>query len=484
MRNGILVYLNGQKQDVSDEKAGWMLADYLRYERGLTGTKIVCAEGDCGACTVLRYFPRSGTFLPINSCITTMAQMDGSSLVTVDALSSDGSASSESLTEVQKAMMGCHGSQCGFCTPGFVMALTGLVEKRLEKGETTQLEKQEAKNALTGNLCRCTGYEPILDAARAVKLDQCESVRDRFHSSAQEKELKKALASPVAIETEEFSFFAPLSLKEAARYLSKNKDVRILAGGTDLGVVHNKRKLRLKKNLSLHLIPELYLLKRAKGRVLVGARVTLSELRLFVKSSVPELARLLDIFASPQIKNVATLVGNVCNGSPIGDMMPFLLATDAKVHIVGPKGKRTIGLDRFYLGYRKTVLKRGELVAAIEFEEPKKDEKLKVYKISQRRDLDISTVNAAFWVRSKGSKIDDLRIALGGMAATPVRLKKTEKILKGSVLNAGTLDRACEVFTSESAPISDLRGTGAFRRVVSENLFQRFFREHFQQESV
>lgn len=473
MREGIVFYLNGARHEVTGEKAGWMLADFLRYELGLVGTKIVCAEGDCGACTVLKYSPLGNrSFLPINSCIATVAQMDGSSLVTVDRLASDGK-----LSPIQEAMVRCHGSQCGFCTPGFVMALAGLVEKKLEARETV-IGKQEAKNALTGNLCRCTGYEPILEAAEAIPLNRCSTVKSRFWSQAQERDLRKVFSEPVLFEGRQFSFFAPKHLREAVTFLKKNKDARLLAAGTDLGVIHNKRKLRMEKVVSLHLISELYKILKIQSRLKVGARVTLSQLRVGIRESIPELARFIDLFASPQIKNVATLMGNVCNASPIADLPPFLLSTNAIVHTLGPLGKRKIELDWFYLSYRKTALRPGEVAVALEFDVPSKSESLSLYKVSRRKDLDISTVNAAFRVKWRGRIMEDPKIALGGMAATPVRLRKTEKLLSGQELSSSLLARALQIFHSELAPISDLRGSAAFRRIVSENLFQQFFREH------
>src|SRR5690606_23637937 len=228
-----------------------MLSDYLRYERRLVGTKVVCAEGDCGACSVLRLFPMPGVpevYRPMNSCIATVAQMDGSSLVTVDAL-----ADGNSLSPAQSAMREAHGSQCGFCTPGFVVALTGLLEKKVcaKKSERAgSCTAAEAKNALTGNLCRCTGYQPIIDAATSIDLSKVRSVSERFYSKAQAADLRRVLRIPLFLEgtTPEglaFSFYAPRTSKEAARYLAKNRDARIVGATTDLGVVHNKGQIRL-----------------------------------------------------------------------------------------------------------------------------------------------------------------------------------------------------------------------------------------------
>lgn len=299
MRKHAVLYLNGKRREIGPEQARMMLADFLRYESGLTGTKIVCAEGDCGACTVLRAFcglPGTPQFLPINSCIVTVAQMDGSSLLTIDALAKD-----TDLTPVQDAMVKCHGSQCGFCTPGFVMVMTGLVEKRLGNKDTSAINEREAKNCMTGNLCRCTGYQPILEAMTSVNLSKCERLSERFDLKAQAKDLRRTTAKPLLLETKDYRFFAPRTLKDAAKELARNKDARLLAAATDLGVVHNKWRARLTTLVSLHLIPELYGLKKLKGgRLSVGARVTLSELRDFLRESTPEFARFLDLFASPR----------------------------------------------------------------------------------------------------------------------------------------------------------------------------------------
>jgi len=490
LRNSVIFYLNGVRQEVAAEQARMMLSDYLRYEKSLTGTKVVCAEGDCGACSVLKLFPHEApkgslknTFIPMNSCITTVAQMDGASLITVDALAKGDPRDSDNLSPVQSAMVACHGSQCGFCTPGFVVTLTGAIENKLcQKKCGPHLTPQEAKNALTGNLCRCTGYQPIIDAATSIDLKKCEPIANRFYSKKQELELKKIQAQPYLVKNETFSIYAPKTAKDAAKYLAKNKTARMIAASTDLGVLSNKGKLKFEKLISLHLVSELYALKKmGTGRVSVGARVTLSELRNFLKDLVPQFATFLDIFASPQIKNVATLIGNVGNASPIADTPPFLLVSDAVVQVMGPKGKRKIPLEKFYLGYRQTALKPGEIITSIDFAIPKKGESLALYKTSQRKDLDISIVNTAIrvtWMNPKKTTIKDVSIAMGGIAATPLRLKKTEQLLKGSTLSDETLAKAVASLHPEMAPLSDLRSSSAYRRVIVENMFMKFFREN------
>ncbi len=472
MRNKIVFYLNGKRQEVGADHAGMMLADYLRYEKNLTGTKIVCSEGDCGSCSVLRYFPQAkGTdtnnYLAINSCITVVANLDGSSLVTVDALKDK-----SELHEAQKAMVKCHGSQCGFCTPGFVVALTGLVEEKMARKETT-VSSQEAKNCMTGNLCRCTGYQPIIDAALTMDIKKAESVKERFFSTHQRDRLNEDFKVGVALESDEFSYAAPKTIKEALDYLASNPDTRIVGGSTDLGVVHNKRKITLTKLLSLHLISELYETSMTSDEVTIGARVTFSEFRHFIKDTCSELAHYLDIFACPQIKNLATVVGNIANASPIGDMPPALLALNASLIINGTK---EVLLSDFFLAYRKTALMAGEIVTGIKFKLPKTDSDFKLYKNSNRKDLDISAVNLGIhveWKDKTKKSIQEITIAAGGVAATPLRLKQTEDFLKTNL----DIEAAVKILNSEFQPLSDVRATSAYRHVLIENFFRRFFAE-------
>lgn len=475
MRNKIIFYLNGKRREEGPEKASMMLAEYLRYDQSLTGTKIVCAEGDCGACSVLRYFPHvqgtdAGNFLPINSCITLVAQLDGSSLVTVDALKKN-----NDLHEAQKAMVDCHGSQCGFCTPGFVIALTGLVEEKLAKKDL-EIGLEDAKNCMTGNLCRCTGYQPIINAAMNIDLEATESVKTRFYSDKQEADLKKTFSESILMETPEFTFFAPKTLKEATDFLKLYPDTRILGAATDLGVVHNKRKIKLDHMMSLHLISELYTIEQNGNEVTFGARVTHTEFRHFIKDKVPEFATYLDIFASPQIKNIGTIVGNVANASPIGDTPPALLALDATVCILGPQGAREVPMSKFFLAYRKTSLVHGELITGIKFNLPEKNSTVRFYKNSNRKDLDISAINLAFkidWKDNNKKEIDNILIAAGGVAATPLRFTKTEDFLKKNF----DIDGAVSVLHAEFNPLSDVRATSAYRHVLVENLFRKFFAE-------
>lgn len=469
MRNSVSFFLNGVRKVVSGKAAFLPLSSFLRYECGLTGTKVVCAEGDCGACTIMVAKWQPGApqhYQAINSCIAMTFAMDGASLVTVEGLASE-----ESLCEVQCSMTRNFGGQCGFCTPGFVMAIANMYEQNSEP------TLQNAKNYLTGNLCRCTGYTPILNAALDVDFNRHVLMRDKFPPESFSEDLRSA----VRITTETADYFAPTTLQEACRYKAENSDAVLFSGSTDLGVQFNKGHLTPHRILSLHLISDLY----ARGvsghgadRVArIGARVTLAEFQELIAKEIPSLDRFLNIFASAQIKNAGTLVGNLANASPIADMPPVLMALDADLHIQGQTGVRIIKLQNFYLGYKKTDLGIDEIITQISFRIPEKNQTLENYKVSQRRDLDISTVNASFNFRMNGNTIASAKIALGGVAATTVRMIQIEKAIEGTELNDAKIDEIKKLIAAGIQPLSDLRGSAAYRSLVAANLFEKFARE-------
>ncbi len=478
MRDYSLIYLNGVRKEVRGREALLMLADWLRKEEGLTGTKIVCAEGDCGACTVLRAFPQIDNnplqFEAINSCIATVAQMDGSHLLTVEGIQNG-----QELSPVQKAMRECHGSQCGYCTPGFVMALTGALEKH------QSLDKKTACNYLTGNLCRCTGYQPIIEAAITAKQSEEHSVSKRYLTKDTVADLSHHQKESLLIKSGLITFFAPVTLQEAVQFASENPGFKVLGAATDMGVQTNKGKPLPKHLLSLHLISELYEVRKEDTRISVGARVTLAQLRRAVEKTNPEFAVFLNLFASPQIKNAATLVGNIANASPIGDTLPFLLVSHGKVHVAsiekGSVQKREIAFSELFLDYKKLALKPSEIITHVSFDETCQDQILKIYKVSQRKDLDISTVSGAFLLKTslqgKDKKIEEARLAYGGVAATPVRLPEAEKALQGKVLDSKLIHEVSELIGKIISPQTDLRGSQTYRKVLAMNLFKKYGRE-------
>ncbi|MFW7381943.1 MAG: xanthine dehydrogenase small subunit [Oligoflexus sp.] len=475
-RDFALLYINGQRHEIRGSEAFLMLADYLRDTRGLTGTKIVCAEGDCGACTVLRAYPRLRgrmEFEAINSCVITMAQLDGSHLVTVEGLAQEGQ-----LSPIQEAVVQCHGTQCGYCTPGFAMAMTGLFQR-----PRPQLSSQLVKNHLTGNLCRCTGYSSLIDAALSIDSQQVPSLNERYLPKTLVKETQKTLQLPLHIKTADRQFMAPVDIKGAVQMRRRFTDARLISAATDVGVQINKGKAAPKQWLSLHLIPELYTISSKQGRVHVGARVSLAALRRYLEKKLPELANFIDIFASPQIKSVATLIGNIANASPIGDTLPFMLVADGLVHVVGGRKPRDIPMSELYTGYRQLALKAGEWISHASFRLPTKAESLRLYKVSQRKDLDIATVNCAFLFqlgKKKGSTepfVKAARLAFGGMGPTVLRCEEAEAFLADKSLTDETMEEALHLMQQQLSPLSDLRGSAAYRRVLVESLFRKYCQE-------
>jgi xanthine dehydrogenase small subunit len=487
MRDYALLHVNGVRREIRGREALMMLAEWLRKEAGLSGTKIVCAEGDCGACTVLRAFPRPGAafaegaafeFKAMNSCIATVAQMDGAHIVTVEGMQCG-----SELSPAQNAMRACHASQCGYCTPGFVMALSGMLEKHAQADERT------AMNYLTGNLCRCTGYAPIIQAALTVRATEQHSVALRYSDMFAVAESIATTEQSMRVQHDGVELFAPATLREAVTFAALHPGFRVIGAATDLGVQVNKGKPMPTALLSLHLVPELYEIKVSRGGATFGARVTLAEVRRVSEDVAPEFARFLNLFASPQIKNVATLVGNIANASPIGDTLPFLLIAGGTVHVAGRPGgkgpirKRTIAMTDLYVGYKQLALEPGEISTHVSFPRTPSREVLRLAKVSQRKDLDISAVSGAFAVTLSAARrgtsapcVESARIAYGGVAATPVRMPDAEKALCGE-LTPERIESVAQLIAGSIAPISDVRGSGAYRRVTAANIFRSFGNE-------
>ncbi len=469
-RKHIYLTVNGEIIELGGKEAIAPLSDTLRYYLGKTGTKVVCAEGDCGACTVMLARAREGVYRSINACIYPTFLADGCHLVTVEGL-----AKNSELHEVQQSMMRNFGGQCGFCTPGFVMSLVNLYEHK------TAPKEQNVKNYLTGNLCRCTGYQPIVQAALDINAKKMKSLGEMYPLKKETETLISKTAQPILIEIEEREFFAPVTLQQAVEYKNRRPHARIFSGATDLGVQINKGKFIGEQRMSLHLLEELNEIKVNNSVVGVGARVTLEKLQTVMAAHVPQFADFLNIFASPQIKNSATLVGNLANGSPIADTTPFLLAMDAHVSLLGPSGQRVLPITQFFKGYKSLDMAENEFITHISWPLVlDKKTKIGLYKVSQRRDLDISCVNACFVFRINSGVIEDARIALGGVAAVPLRLGAIEKSLLGHVVSKDLIAKTNTQITDAIQPLSDARGSADFRKSVTQELFQKFAMEHLQ----
>jgi xanthine dehydrogenase small subunit len=469
MRDHLLIYLNGRPIRVTGEDARATLAEFLRRQRRLTGTKIVCAEGDCGACAVLAgrvsADGASIRYASVNSCIQMMFQLDATHVITVEGLKQDGE-----LNPIQKAMVACHGTQCGFCTPGFIVSLCDVMQQ-------SDVQAHDVRRALVGNLCRCTGYDSIVRAAMQTDRASMRKLDELYPPGEICAALAAAGAEEVALSLNEFQFFKPVSLDSACHFLAAHPDSLIFAGATDLGVQRNKGTRTITRVMSVAALSELIAIEINPRGLLVGAAVTLSELESATAACFLELSRSLAYFGSPLIKNAATLAGNLVNASPIGDTIPAFFALQGEVEIAGPKSRRWVGAEDFYTGYRKTILTDGEMVTRLFLPIPKDGEIFKIYKVSRRKDLDISSFGAAIWLRASGSRIEQIRIAYGGVAATVIRLVQTEAFLTDKILSREGFAEAGKIAANEVHPISDVRGSEAYRRVLAGNILIKFWND-------
>ncbi len=476
-RDFILLYINGERREISGEQTFMTLSDYLRYEKQLTGTKVVCAEGDCGACTVLvgTVKPQSSAaavqYQSINACIQFMHGLDCSHVITIEGLPEN----NMQLHPVQQAMVQAQATQCGFCTPGFVMAAAGMMEIK------SKINQQQAKNFLTGNLCRCTGYQSIINAMLDINHENYSTIKARYHSPQLHNDLLTHSKTAVSIKHKNNSYEAPLNSITAAQSLA-SPEHKFFAAATDLGVQYNKGHWQQQQVVSLNLIEELHRCEINQSRARIGARVTLSQLEQALTEVQPEWVEFMHIFASPQIKNNGTLIGNIANGSPIGDNLPFLLAINANLSIQGPNTHRTVNINDFYLGYRQLDLADNELITHVDIPHKPNNSYLKLYKVSQRRDLDISCVSAAFMLTlNQGNKLESVAIALGGVAATAIRLDAIERTLIGltldQLLSPKHIASTADLISSQVTPMSDVRGSQAYRKLLVANLYKKFIHE-------
>jgi xanthine dehydrogenase small subunit len=372
-------------------------------------------------------------------------------------------------------MVDCNGAQCGYCTPGFICAMAGVAETF--KSENKKLTEKNTKNYLTRNLCRCTGYKPIIDAMTSVDFSKVELLKDRYHNPSWLQEMKKIQQTSVEMVSGNRSLFLPSELKEAIAIKARDPEVRLVSGSTDIGVVINKGKLETPKAMALYHIEELNKISQDSTHMTVGACVTLTDFENYCEKHFPEMSRMLHIFASPQIKNQGTLVGNVVNASPIADTIPFLMVADAEVIIESSNGKRSVVLKNFYKGYKQLDLTADEIVIGIKIPLLKKRESLKLYKASMRKDLDISAVTFAGFMKLDGDKITEVRLAYGGVAATVVRLPTLEKDLTGQNFSQALFEQKAQEIGKLISPLSDLRASKEYRLLVAKNYLKKFARE-------
>lgn len=470
MSGPIRYFFQGQIREADHVPPTRTLLQHLREDLHCTGTKEGCAEGDCGACTVVTGELRDGKveMKSVNACLQLMPTLDGKAIFTVEDLNQGAS-----LHPVQQAMVECHASQCGFCTPGFVMSLWDLYLQRNPASEP--LQRKQIDIALSGNLCRCTGYRPIIDAAHRME----ELPRQDFDQAG----LAAVLAGLVRNETLEYvwqgqHFFAPRTMSELIRLRAAYPQACLLAGGTDIGLWVTKQFRELGNIIYLGHVEELRSVTEQNDALEIGAAVTLDDAyRAFCQYYPQELSELWQRFASLPIRHAGTLGGNVANGSPIGDSMPWLIALGSRIVLQSTDGERELALEDFYLGYQQKDLRPNEIVAAIRVPLPRAGNIFRTYKLAKRFDQDISAVCAAFSARLENGALSDVRIAFGGMAATPKRARHAEARLEQQIWNEATLQAAMQALSDDYAPLSDMRASAEYRLQTAQNLLRRFWLE-------
>lgn len=462
--------LDEQIVELSDVPPTMTVLEYLRETRGRTGTKEGCAEGDCGACTVvLGELTEDNSrieYRAVNSCIRFLPTIDGKELVTVESLQQ----TRASLHPVQQAMVDHHGSQCGFCTPGFVMSLFGLYLN------SPSPSREDVVTALSGNLCRCTGYRPIIDAGCSMSdyPQPAKWSRDDAQTTARVARLRQ-LQSDASLASANFS--APTSLDDVAAMLEAKPASLVLAGGTDVGLWVTKHLRELPPIVYIGAVPELNRIRTLETWLRIGAAVCLTDAWQAIVELYPALSELALRFASPPVCNSGTLCGNIANGSPIGDSMPILMALGAEIELRRGRRTRRLPLEQFYLGYQRKDLQPGEFVVAVWVPRALPGAHIASYKVSKRFDQDIAAVCAGFVVQLDGDHVAAARLGFGGMAAIPARAKKAEAALLGMQWSAQSVEAAVTALSEDFQPLSDLRASKEYRLLAAGQLLRRFYRE-------
>jgi len=470
-RSEIRFVLNDRDITLHSVGASDTLLDFLRIDRRLTGSKEGCAEGDCGACTVLvgRLQDGSLRYEPVNACIRLTASLDACHVVSIEYLSGpDGK-----LHPVQQAMVDHHGSQCGFCTPGFVMSLYALWMGNANPTET------EIETALQGNLCRCTGYEPIIKAAKAMTTlgSPADDTLTREREAMTRKLNDLRDGQRVEVSKDGSRCILPASVDDLADVLLTTPDATMIAGATDVGLWVTKFLKDISPVVFLGHLDELRQLDVTKDEIRIGSGVSYTDSRDAMAADYPHLGAFWDRIAGWQIRSMGTIGGNVANGSPIGDTPPVLIALDATITLRKGSTRRVLPIADFFIAYGKQDMGDGEFLESITVPRPKANERHAAYKISKRRDEDISSVCAAFNVTVENGKITATRIAFGGMAATPKRAASAEAALIGAEWSEATVMKAAACLSDDFQPLTDWRASSGYRLQVSKNLFRRFWLE-------
>lgn len=450
--------------------------NYLRMLPGHKGVKEGCAEGDCGACTVvLAEVENNGNlrYFSVDSCLVFLPMLHGRQLITIENLANQGV-----LHPAQQAMIDTDGSQCGYCTPGIVMSLFALFHNHKSPQHNT------ITNALTGNLCRCTGYRPIIDAAREMyhirKNDQFDDQENETIALLREINREK---TAIQIVSHDQVYLKPLKLEEALQFRQQHPDALVVAGSTDVALLQTKKRIHLDKILDISAVDELNFIVEDHNTLAVGANTSLEELHRYTEAQMPYIHDILKVFGSLQIRNMATLGGNVGTASPIGDTLPVLLVLQSNILLLKAGGKRQMPIEDFIVDYRKTALQADELIAMVSFEKPAHNEIIKSYKISKRKDLDISSVSGCFrLLLDDDNHVKKISMAFGGVAAMPKRATEAEAFLGGKPWNESTVKAAGKILYNSFTPLTDARSGAEARKIMTRNLLIKFWSEtmHFK----
>lgn len=466
--------LNDELRELHSVDPTMTVLQWLRREAQLRGTKEGCAEGDCGACTVVVGRHAAGrrmVYRAVNACILFVPVLDGCQLLTVEHLkTADGR-----LHPAQQAMVDHHGSQCGFCTPGFVMSLFGVYLNE------DRPSRRRVNDVLAGNLCRCTGYRPIIDAAQAMydyewddpTLAAAEHTAERLAALTHD-------AEPLELAYGERRYFAPTNARQLDSLLSRYPQATLLAGGTDVGLWVTKLHRDLNQVIFIGHVAELHGIEDNADELVIGAAVTHADAFETIARYFPDFGELLRRFASTLIRHSSTIGGNVANGSPIGDSMPVMIALGARVVLRSADGQREIPLEDLYVDYGKQSRRAGEYVARLRIPKLAADEQFRCYKLSKRFDQDISAVCAAFKIRINDGQVTAMRTGFGGIAAIPTRARDTESVITGQAWTESTIARAEATLAEEFTPLTDMRATERYRRMTTVRLLRKFFIETSQ----
>tara|TARA_B100001105_G_scaffold198540_1_gene162324 strand:+ start:355 stop:1791 length:1437 start_codon:yes stop_codon:yes gene_type:complete len=459
--------------EINNSDPNETILNYIRTKLKKTGTKEGCAEGGCGACTVVlgELKKNNINYKAINSCIAFVPSLEGKQLILVEDL-----ISKDELHPVQKAMVNYHGSQCGFCTPGFVMSLFAMYKSYSFYNENI------IKDSIQGNLCRCTGYKPIIDAAKSL------NKKNKSDHFSRDKKiiitlLKKIKQRSITIYSNNKKYFAPKTVYELKKILKQHPNSKLLSGGTDVSLIVTKERKDLDSLIYINSIDELNYIKKNNNYIEVGATTPLINFESIIKRYFPDFAQILKRYGSVQIRNVCTIAGNIATASPIGDTLPLLLSLDSQIIIKDKSKTKILPLNGFFINYRKTKLKKGQFIHSIRIPLLPKNI-FKAYKISKRIDDDISSICASFNIELKNNKIKKIKIAYGGMANIPQRAISCEKILLNSSMSDNIISKAKKSLEKDFKPITDARASKKYRMEVAKNLLEKCFLEVKQKKLI